>query len=156
MKQIARVKMNDGNIQIVKLKPGEKTFSLSSGGLYNTPSAAEIGRRKSFFHGVIHEANYFEGQPNPVGSRAFETVIKYQNGSGQKSVPVTVTVPAPKDFTADDYERLWGDPIQMWLARGMQRAMGGMVLQYIQLGVSVVTLLVVGWLGYHYFSHPWS
>lgn len=149
MKQIARVRMQNGQTLNVRLKKDESSFTVGTG-RYNAPAVGEWGIEKHFW-GPRQEAMYLEGIPNAIGSKEIEALVP----NGAKPHRVKVQVPMAAGFTANDFERIYGEPIQLWLATAIQRAQGGMILQYATLGLQIVTTLIVAWLGYNYYKHPW-
>lgn len=151
MKQIARIRMNGGNTQIVKLKRNASHFDGPDGLKYNAPNKpGEWGIEKGFW-GPVQEALYLEGIPQPIGAKEIDALGL--NGHGDKPIKVRVRVPGYEGFSSDEFTKIYGEPIQMWLANAIQRAQGGLTLQYAQLGLSGVCLLVVGWCAYVLYKH---
>lgn len=149
MKKIARIRMNGGNTIVVKLKANQPNFDGPDGLKYNSPNRpGEWGVERSIW-GMRQEALYMEGIPNPIGAKEVDAIGL--NGHANKTI--RVRAPAYEGFSSDEFTKIYGEPIQLWLANAIRKAQGGLMLQYIQIGLTIVSLIASVYAGYMVYKH---
>jgi len=150
MKQIARLRMQDGNTALIRIKKNAANFDGPDGKKYNSPKTGEWGIEKTFW-GARREALYMEGIPNPVGAKEIDALVP--NGTPGKLHPVKVVVPKYEGFNSEEFTALYGEPIQLWLAKAIQRAQGGLALQYATIILSAIAALCSAYVAFKTYHH---